>query len=210
MIELRPFDSLGAANHGWLDARHHFSFAGYHDPDRHNWGRLRVWNHAPARVPFAPHLLWMFVHQDKALEDSANEQYVPDLMKDKTVMFFEKFWFPILLATAAGLYACGGLPMLLWGVCVRMVFAYHSTWFVNSATHLWGYRNYQTTDESRNLWWVAIMAYGEGWHNNHHAHPRIARAGHRWFEFDPTWLAIKALRAVGLATDVVDRLPERA
>ena len=166
--------------------------------------------HSPLEGKWWSHLLWMFVHQDKEIEQAAYQQYVPDLMKDRTVMFFERFWFPILLATSAGLYAWGGLPMLLWGVCLRMTFAYHSTWFVNSATHLWGYRNYQTTDESRNLWWVAILSYGEGWHNNHHAHPRIARAGHRWWEFDPTWLAIRMLRSVGLATDVVDRLPDRS
>ncbi|MFV0444117.1 MAG: acyl-CoA desaturase [Planctomycetaceae bacterium] len=165
--------------------------------------------HSPLEGPWWSHLLWMFVHQDAALEKSAYDQYVPDLQKDKTVMFFERFWFVIMLATAAGLYAWGGLSMFLWAVCFRMTLAYHSTWFVNSATHLWGYRNYQTTDESRNLWWVAILSYGEGWHNNHHAHPRIARAGHRWFEFDPTWQAIKLLRSVGLATEVVDRLPSR-
>jgi stearoyl-CoA desaturase (delta-9 desaturase) len=88
-----------------------------------------------------------------------------------------------------------------------MVVAYHSTWFVNSATHIWGYRNYDTTDKSRNLWWVAVLAYGEGWHNNHHAHPRLAKAGHRWWELDPTWWAIATLRALGLAYDVDDRVP---
>ena len=85
--------------------------------------------------------------------------------------------------------------------------AYHSTWFVNSATHLWGYRNYETTDQSRNLWWVAILAYGEGWHNNHHAHQHLARAGHKWWEVDPTFMAIRVLQFCGLAYDVDDRLP---
>ena len=94
------------------------------------------------------HLYWLFIHQPKELEQAAYEQYVPDLKKDGMVMFFERFWFPIQLATAAGLFAWGGLPMLLWAVCFRMVLAYHSTWFVNSATHMWGYRNYETTDES--------------------------------------------------------------
>jgi stearoyl-CoA desaturase (delta-9 desaturase) len=166
--------------------------------------------HSPLEGAWWSHLLWMFAQQPREMEESANRQYVPDLQRDKLVMLFERTWFFWLLATAAGLYALGGLPMLLWAVCMRMVVAYHSTWFVNSATHLWGYRNYQTTDESRNLWWVAILSYGEGWHNNHHAHPRIARAGHRWWEFDPTWLAIRFLRATGLASEVVDRLPARS
>jgi fatty-acid desaturase len=166
--------------------------------------------HSPLEGKWWSHILWMFMNQDKEIEQAANRQYVPDLLKDPLVMFFEKTYFFWILASAGVLYAVGGLPMLLWGLCVRMVFAYHSTWFVNSATHLWGYRNYETTDESRNLWWVAILSYGEGWHNNHHAHPRVARAGHRWWEFDPTWLVIKGLRGIGQATEVDDRLPEQA
>ena len=80
---------------------------------------------------------------------------------------------------------------------------------MNSATHLWGYRNYETRDVSRNLWWVAVLAYGEGWHNNHHAHPTVAPAGHRWWEVDITWWSIKALRFCGLAWDVNDRIPQK-
>jgi stearoyl-CoA desaturase (delta-9 desaturase) len=91
-----------------------------------------------------------------------------------------------------------------------MVFAYHSTWFVNSATHLWGYRNYETTDRSRNLWWVALLSYGEGWHNNHHAHQRLAAHGHRWWEFDVTYMVIRLLKALGLAKKVQDRIPQQA
>ncbi|HVJ80947.1 MAG TPA: fatty acid desaturase, partial [Planctomycetia bacterium] len=72
---------------------------------------------------------------------------------------------------------------------------------------LWGYRNYETRDESRNLWWVALLAYGEGWHNNHHAHPRLARAGHRWWEVDMTFWSIRFLQAIGQATEVVDEIP---
>jgi stearoyl-CoA desaturase (delta-9 desaturase) len=93
---------------------------------------------------------------------------------------------------------------LVWGVCVRMVGVLHVTWFVNSASHMWGYKNYETRDDSRNLWWVAILAYGEGWHNNHHALPRLAQHGHKWWEFDITFQAIRFLRAVGLAKNVFD------
>ena len=69
---------------------------------------------------------------------------------------------------------------------------------------MWGYRNYETTDDSRNNWLVAIVAYGEGWHNNHHAYPRMAKHGHRWWEFDMTWQVIRLMRATGLVWDVVD------
>ena len=90
-----------------------------------------------------------------------------------------------------------------------MTLAYHSTWLVNSATHLWGYRSYATGDDSRNLWWVALLAHGEGWHNNHHAHPHLARAGHRWWEIDTTFWIIRLLQRLGLATDVNDAIPGR-
>ena len=85
----------------------------------------------------------------------------------------------------------------------------HTTWLVNSATHMWGYRSYPVEDDSRNCWWVALLTHGEGWHNNHHAYPRMARHGHRWWELDTTYALIRLLRALGLAHDVVDRLPER-
>ena len=122
--------------------------------------------------------------------------------------FFERtfpmwLWVQGLVLLASG-WAYGGWQMgvswLVWGMCVRMTAAYHSTWFVNSATHLWGYRNYDTRDESRNLWWVAVLAYGEGWHNNHHANPSVAPAGHRWWEVDITWWSIRMLEMVGRPT----------
>ena len=87
---------------------------------------------------------------------------------------------------------------------LRLCLVLHATWFVNSASHIWGYRNYTTTDQSRNNWWVAIITYGEGWHNNHHAYPRMAAHGHRWWEFDVTFTTIRLMQCVGLAWNVVD------
>jgi fatty-acid desaturase len=78
----------------------------------------------------------------------------------------------------------------------------HATWLVNSATHLWGRRRFATRDHSRNNLWVALVTFGEGWHNNHHAHPTSARHGLAWYEIDTTWMAIRLLRAVGLARAV--------
>ncbi len=161
------------------------------------------------------HLYWMMLTSPKRKQELLFKHYVPDLTRDKMIVFFEKT-FPLWLwGTGLALLGLGwmfggmsmGLSMLFWGLCFRMTMAYHSTWFVNSATHLWGYRNYETTDASRNLWWVAILSYGEGWHNNHHAHPRLARAGHKWWELDPTFWAISFLKAIGQATDVDDRIP---
>ena len=83
---------------------------------------------------------------------------------------------------------------MLWGICLRVVFGLHATWLVNSATHMWGSRRFATRDDSRNNWWVALLTFGEGWHNNHHAHPTSARHGLAWYEFDPSWIEIRFLR----------------
>jgi fatty-acid desaturase len=89
--------------------------------------------------------------------------------------------------------------VLLWGVFLRLTLALHATWLVNSATHLWGRTRFETGDDSRNSWWVALLTFGEGWHNNHHAYPTSARHGLRWYEIDLNWLGIRALQFLGLA-----------
>jgi fatty-acid desaturase len=102
----------------------------------------------------------------------------------------------------AGLYGAGGLPWLVWGGFVRSVLVLHTTWLVNSATHVWGYRTYATRDDSTNLWWVALVTFGEGWHNNHHAFPTSARQGLEWWELDLTYAVIRVLAVLGLAHSV--------
>lgn len=106
------------------------------------------------------------------------------------------------MATLPLLYLAGGIGWVLWGGFVRLVLTWHIMWFVNSATHKWGYRNYETDGTSTNCWWVGLLAAGEGWHNNHHAQPSCAAHGHRWWEFDQSFWIIRALEFVGLATDV--------
>lgn len=100
-------------------------------------------------------------------------------------------------------WSTSGWSWVVWGVAVRTVFVYHATWFVNSAAHTWGYRNYRTDDNSTNLWWVALLSFGEGWHNNHHGDQRAASHGRRWFELDMTYWTIRLLSLVGLARDIV-------
>ena len=173
--------------------------------------------HSPLVGGWWSHILWLFVNRTQKSNEALYRRYVPELIDRPMMQFFERTQGRWLIASAAVLGGAGwfvggwftALSFVLWGVCVRMVAAYHSTWFVNSATHLWGYRNYETRDVSRNLWWVAVLAYGEGWHNNHHAHPTVAPAGHRWWEVDITWWSIKALRFCGLAWDVNDRIPQK-
>ncbi len=90
----------------------------------------------------------------------------------------------------------------MWGMFMRIALMLHVTWFVNSATHRFGYRNFDTKDDSSNVWWVALLSAGEGWHNNHHAQSNCAAHGRKWWEFDLTWQIIRALEFVGLATQV--------
>jgi stearoyl-CoA desaturase (delta-9 desaturase) len=157
-------------------------------------------------------MFWLAFSTDNGDFDGYARHWVPDLVKDKFLMRLETLFLPIHLAfaglvTATGYWIDGSqlaLSWLVWVVCLRMVAVLHVTWFVNSASHIWGYKNYETRDDSRNLWWVAIVAYGEGWHNNHHALPRLAQHGHKWWEFDPTFQVIRLLRACGLAKNVVD------
>jgi stearoyl-CoA desaturase (delta-9 desaturase) len=136
-------------------------------------------------------------------------KYAPDLAKDPFYVWLNNWhWLPLVVLSVL-LYAVGGWPFLLWGTFVRVTVGLHATWLVNSATHLWGGRRFATRDDSRNNWWVALMTFGEGWHNNHHAHPVSARHGLAWYEFDPSFLQIKLLEKLGIAQSVkVARLDE--
>ena len=95
-----------------------------------------------------------------------------------------------------------GLSLFVWGAVLRTVLVWHFTWSVNSVTHVWGYRNYETPDVSRNNALIAFLAGGEGWHNNHHADSRSARHGHKWWEIDLTWMVVRLLVLLGLARNV--------
>ena len=167
--------------------------------------------HTPRHGFTWAHMLWC-LHKDP--EGRSARDAAKDLWRDPALRLIDRFfWVPQLLlipltyaggeaAAALGL-STSGLSWVLWGVCVRTVFVYHGTWFVNSASHTWGYRNFETPDNSRNLWWLALISFGEGWHNNHHAHQRSAAHGLRWFELDLTYLTIRLLERVGLASEVV-------
>jgi stearoyl-CoA desaturase (delta-9 desaturase) len=129
-------------------------------------------------------------------------KYAPDLAKHRFYVWLNDYhWIPIVALTAL-LFAIGGLSMVLWGVCLRVVLGLHATWLVNSATHMWGSRRFATSDDSRNNWWVALITFGEGWHNNHHAYPASARHGLAWYEFDLSWIEIKLLKFFGIAKSI--------
>jgi fatty-acid desaturase len=158
--------------------------------------------HSPRDGGLWAHMGWIMT--GKAMHNSTKEllPYVPDLRKDKFQLWISEWhWVPLAVCGIA-LFAIGGLPFLLWGVFMRVVVGLHSTWLVNSATHMWGSRRFLTDDTSKNSFWVAILTFGEGWHNNHHAVPQSARHGLTWYEFDMNWYGICVLRAFGLAHDV--------
>ena len=98
------------------------------------------------------------------------------------------------------------MSWLVWGGFFRTILVLHTTWLVNSASHIWGYRSHATRDKSTNLWWVALLTYGEGWHNNHHAFQTSARHGLDWWEVDLTYLTIKLMSLFGLAGNI--KLPK--
>jgi stearoyl-CoA desaturase (delta-9 desaturase) len=129
-------------------------------------------------------------------------KYAPEMVADPVHRVMNRLHvFPNILVGLA-LYAWGGWSFVAWGVFFRMVVVLHGTWLVNSAAHTFGYRTYDTPEGSTNCWWVGLIAWGEGWHNNHHAFQRSARHGHAWWELDMTWMAIRALEKLGLARDI--------
>lgn len=167
--------------------------------------------HTPHEGGWWAHTGWIFFGDSMHAQPEALARYSPDLHKDKFhVWLSEWHWLTIVfsaaLLMAGGWYFGGswvdGVGMVLWGVFLRVTLGLHATWLVNSATHMWGKRRFETKDDSRNSWWVALLTGGEGWHNNHHAHPVSARHGLKWYEVDPNFWGIWILSKLGLAKRV--------
>jgi stearoyl-CoA desaturase (delta-9 desaturase) len=148
------------------------------------------------------HFLWMVLPNPNLLTNPMKRRYAADLCGDPFYRFLDRYGAALTVILAAMLYAMGGLAFVVWGIFVRLALVYQFTWLVNSAAHSVGYRSYRTDDRSTNCWWVALLGWGEGWHNNHHAFPFSARLGLRWYEVDVTWLTIKVLSALRLATNI--------
>ena len=162
------------------------------DGDPHDAHRGLIWTHVD----------WLYKPNDARPNVEEQRRYAMDLWSQPYYRFLQdhQLWLQVMLGLL--LLALGGASWVVWGIFFRLVFVYHITWFVNSAAHKFGYRSFKTGDLSTNCWWVAIMTWGEGWHNNHHAFPFSARHGLRWFEFDATWIQIKVLKALRLVRDI--------
>jgi stearoyl-CoA desaturase (delta-9 desaturase) len=170
--------------------------------------------HTPHDGTWWAHAGWIISGRALHSETALLGRYAPDLTRDPVHVWLSKFhWLPLTIAgflqialgaalAAPGHRLVGAIGMVLWGTFFRVTLGLHATWLVNSATHLWGKRRFETRDDSRNNWWVAILTGGEGWHNNHHAHPVSARHGLAWYEFDINYYGIWLLEKIGLAKKV--------
>ena len=180
--------------------------------------------HTPRVNFFWAHVNWL-VHESRSrLQTFAMyEKYARDILADPYYRWIERLPTPagvfflahalLLTALVAGLatlwYGWSGealqltASVVVWGIIARTVWVWHITWSVNSLSHLAGYQNYATGDDSRNNWFVALLTGGEGWHNNHHADPASASVQHRWWELDPNYYVIRLFGVLGLASDII-------
>lgn len=158
--------------------------------------------HSPRSGTYWAHLGWMIRGRAQNQGWAATQRYCPDFANDKFHQVLNKYYYVPTIVVGLALFAIGGFSMVLWAVFLRVVIGWHFTWLVNSATHLWGTRRFETRDDSRNNALIAAITFGEGWHNNHHAYPRSARHGLEWFQIDLNWMAIWTLEKLGLAKDV--------
>ena len=184
--------------------------------------------HSPLVSFFWGHMAWLLVENRDLRRLGIFDRYSRDVLQDRFYKRLERNnWLLVVFASWIVFFAAGmaaslatgdsitdatqfGLSLLVWGVFVRTVAVWHITWSVNSFAHRFGYRTYETDEDSRNNILVELISNGEGWHNNHHAAPRSTRHGHRWWELDVTYLTIRLLAALGLATRVIVTIPAPA
>jgi stearoyl-CoA desaturase (delta-9 desaturase) len=158
--------------------------------------------HSPRDGAFWSHMGWILWGETNHNNTRVMSKYAPDLAKHKFYVWLTNWhWIPNV-ALGLIVLALGGIDIFLWAMCFRIVFGLHTTWAINSITHMFGSRRFRIRDDSRNTWWLALISFGEGWHNNHHAHPTSARHGLAWYEFDQSWILIRTLQFFGLAKNV--------
>jgi stearoyl-CoA desaturase (delta-9 desaturase) len=195
----------------------------------HKFSDVEADSHSPMTGFWWSHMGWLFLQNSATRGVMAYKNYCHDLVDDPYYRLLERDWrLPVLvyLAHAFLFYAAGvvigwldtgtlmggiqlGLSYLVWGVILRTVIVWHITWSINSLTHVFGYRSYDTRENSRNNWLLGYVASGEGWHNNHHHDSASASNRHRWWEFDLTWCVIWTLERLGIATNVIRPRAER-
>ena len=158
--------------------------------------------HSPNRGFWWAHMGWLFAFREELDDYERYKDFAPDLVKDPVYRFLNSTFGFYQIPLSILFYFLGGWPFVFWGIFLRIVFMWHATWLVNSAAHTWGYKTWAISDQSTNNWWVSLFTYGEGWHNNHHAFPRSAAHGLKWWEVDLTYLTIRLLSAAQLAWNI--------
>lgn len=153
---------------------------------------------------------WILWRRAQDHDEETLRRYVPDLLKDPGHALISRLYFLPIIVSAVVLFFIGGWSMVAWGVFARVVVGWHTTWFVNSFSHLHGNRPHATNDSSTNNWFVALLTFGEGWHNNHHAVPTSARHGFEWHQFDLNWLTIRVFQSLGWATKIKGPTPRKS
>jgi fatty-acid desaturase len=169
--------------------RKHHQFADK-DGDPHSPRDGRWWSYAG----------WILMGNAYRKDVAALKRYVPDLAEDKFHVWLTKWHLTPTIILGVVLFAIGGFRLMLWGTFLRTVVGLHSSWIVNMCAHIWGSRRFETRDASTNNWWVAMLSFGDGWHNNHHAYPVSARHGFKWYEIDLNWYTICTFERLGLAS----------
>ena len=174
-----------------------------HSPHMHDGG---WWNCTKGFVH--SHFGWLFTGHWSHPEQN---RYIPDLLGDRLLMGIDRMYhFWLLLSLGLPALICGLITMswmgaflgFFWGGVVRTFMAHHLTWSINSICHIFGSREFESGDSSRNNVLFGMIAHGEGWHNNHHAFPTSARHGLRWWQFDLSWIIIRTMQMLGLAWNV--------
>ena len=169
-----------------------------HEGDPHSAAKSKRWAHFD----------WMFRHNEARVLPEDRPRLTPDMQTNAYYLWLDKYAILPTIALVITLFVIGGLSWVVWGIFVRLVFAYHSTWLVNSAAHGFGYKSFKTNDRSTNNWFVALLTFGEGWHNNHHAFPYSIRHGLGKFEYDPTWWSVLFFKKIGLLKDLKVATPD--
>lgn len=185
--------------------------------------------HSPRVTFWWSHMGWLMFINRETYSVAGLEKFAKDLLRDPFYMrletnpFLQFFYIlaqiPIYFALGFGLSFFWssniwdavqlGYSMVQWGLIMRIIAVWHITWSVNSLSHMFGYTNYETGEDSRNNWLVAILSVGEGWHNNHHEDPSACTVQHRWWEIDISYYEIKLLEKLGLARDIIPTRQER-
>lgn len=181
--------------------RHHHRYSDRSE-DIHSPGRSGAWH---------SHIGWILCRANFG----TRKRLVKDLMRFPELVFLDRFDYLAPLAAAAGLYGLGSLlahvapelgtdgpQMLVWGFFISTVAVFHATCGINSVAHIWGSRRYETADDSRNNWMLAVLTLGEGWHNNHHQFPGRVKHGVAWWEIDVTYLILRQMARLGLIWDL--------